>query len=51
MAYFTKFTVYIYGLISNLMKFYIFHVLRNEVLLLSEVLINDADVLFLFYFY
>ena len=40
----------IYGLIDNLMKFYISRVLRSEVLLLNEILINDADVLFLFYF-
>jgi len=32
------------------MKFYISRVFRNEVLLLNEFLINDADVLSLFYF-
>ena len=32
------------------MLFYISRVLGNEVLLLNEFLINDADVLSLFYF-
>jgi len=32
------------------MKFYISRVLGNEVLLLNEILINDADILFPFYF-
>ena len=32
------------------MKFYISRVLENEVFLLNEFLINDVDVLSLFYF-